>query len=208
MLALDLPGTGRSESPDHTLSIAELSDALDGWLRTLGLGRVTLVGHSFGCQVAADFAVKRPQRVDRLVLIAPTVDPTWPTVRKQLPRWVLEATRETVRIFPILFTDLVRFGLRRFWRTARAALAHDLVRLLAKVRAETLVLRGARDPFVSDGWFLRVASLLPRATTAEIPGAAHCVQLSAPGAVASLIHSFLTRVISSPQPTLELENRA
>lgn len=137
VLALDLPGTGLSERPDHTLDITEPSEVLDGWLRTLGLGRVTLVGHSFGCQVAAHVAVGRPQRVERLVLIAPY-----------------------------------------------------------------------RDPFVSHAWALRMASLLPRGSLAEVPNAAHAVHLSAPGAVASLIRSFLTKVISPAKPTLELEKRA
>jgi 2-hydroxy-6-oxonona-2,4-dienedioate hydrolase len=200
VLSPDLPGTGRSDDPRHTLGVRELSDTLETWLRTIGLGRVSIVGHSFGCQIAADLAARRPEYIDHLVLIGPTVDPKWPTVLSQIPRWLLEAFRETLSIVPIVVRDYLRYGLRRFWRTAHAALKQDLIGLLPKVRAETLVLRGARDAFVSREWMVRMASLLPHAWTAEIPRAAHAVQLSAPDEVAALVRPFLRRIVSTRCP--------
>jgi len=60
--------------------VPELSDALEKWLAVLGLGRVTFVANSFGCQVVADLAARHPERVDRLVFIGPTVDQRWKTI--------------------------------------------------------------------------------------------------------------------------------
>lgn len=197
VLALDLPGTGQSEDPRHTLSLRELSDTVGDWLKTLGLGRVAVIGHSLGCQIATDLAVRRPQHVDRLVLIGPTVDPAWNTMLKQIPRWLLEAAREPLRLLPIVFRDYLRYGLRPFWRTARAAFEQDLVSLLPRVAAETLVMRGERDAFVSRAWALQVTSLLPHAWMVEVPHAAHAAQVSRPDEVAALVRPFLRRVVST-----------
>lgn len=197
VLAPDLPGTGESEDARHILDVRELSDTIADWLKTLGLGRVAIIGHSFGCQLAADLAARRPERVDRLVLIGPTVDPMWNTMWKQVPRWLLEAARETPRIVPIVIRDYLRYGFRTFWRTAHAALAQDLQGLLPRISAETLVIRGERDAFVSHAWAARIAALLPHGWMAEIPRAAHAVQLSAPDEVAALVRPFLTRIVST-----------
>lgn len=51
-----------------------------------------------------------------------------------LGAWLDEATRETLALLPIVVRDYLRFGLRRFFHTARAALAQDFAGLLPHVR--------------------------------------------------------------------------
>ena len=46
--ALDLPGYGRSAKPRTTYGLAYFARALHGFVETLGLSRVSLVGHSLG----------------------------------------------------------------------------------------------------------------------------------------------------------------
>ncbi len=52
------------------------ADDLTAWLDTLldglGLTRTHLCGHSYGAWLAATYAVRAPQRVDRLALVDPT----------------------------------------------------------------------------------------------------------------------------------------
>jgi proline iminopeptidase len=69
----DQRGSGRSETPRDTLRLtAERHVAdLEAVRRALRLGRVTLVGHSWGCGLAALYAAAHPGTVERLVLIAP-----------------------------------------------------------------------------------------------------------------------------------------
>jgi len=191
VIAPDLPGTGKSDRPARALDVRELSDSRETWLKVLGLGRVVFVANSFGCQIVADLAVRHPQRVDRLVFIGPTVDYHWRTIAKQIPRWLIEATRESFRLFPTLIWDYLRFGLGRVLETGRFALAHGFEALLPRVGAETLVLRGERDAFVSRSWMARISRLLPHAIAREIPGAPHAAHYSAPDEVADLIRSFL-----------------
>ncbi len=70
VIRCDLRGHGRSGLPNGPFSyhedIAHLLDALD-------LASAWLVGASFGGQVAVDFCLAHPQRVDGLILIAPTI---------------------------------------------------------------------------------------------------------------------------------------
>jgi 2-hydroxy-6-oxonona-2,4-dienedioate hydrolase len=187
VFAPDLPGSGRSEKPAHALDIQELATALLRWMDAIGLERASFLGHSMGCQVVVELACAARDRVDRLVLIGPTVDPRWRSPMKQIPRWLLEATREPLSIMPILIRDYFIFGPLRFLRTGRFAIADRLEEKLPRMTAPTLVLRGERDAFVSQQWVERVAALLPNGRAGVVPNAAHAVPYSAPEALARLI---------------------
>jgi pimeloyl-ACP methyl ester carboxylesterase len=72
VIRLDLPGfglTGADPSGDYSdLRAVALLDAL---LSQLGVARVDVVGSSMGGRIAWRFAAERPDRVRRLVLMAP-----------------------------------------------------------------------------------------------------------------------------------------
>ncbi|MGI8469957.1 MAG: alpha/beta fold hydrolase [Pyrinomonadaceae bacterium] len=63
-------GRGAGQSPvstqptNHVADFEELLDSLD-------IEKATLFGHSIGGQIAADFTLRNPERVEKLVLIAP-----------------------------------------------------------------------------------------------------------------------------------------
>ena len=67
VFALDLRGHGGSDWPG-TYSVQLMRDDVAGALDQLGLGTVTLVGHSMGGVVAYLVAMQRPDRVERLVV--------------------------------------------------------------------------------------------------------------------------------------------
>ncbi len=69
-IALDLPGFGRSEMPLDEISIQGYARVVDRFCERLGLGEVVLVGNSMGGFIAAEVAIRRPQRVERLVLVS------------------------------------------------------------------------------------------------------------------------------------------
>ena len=69
VIALDLLGFGRSAKPHIDYTIAGFVEMLKRWLRTLDIERATLVGHSLGGWIAATFALRWPQAVDKLVLV-------------------------------------------------------------------------------------------------------------------------------------------
>lgn len=73
VVALDLPGFGQSSKPWARYGLGFFVEALGGCLDGLGLGPVSLVGHSFGGAVAIAFTLTRPARVERLALIGALV---------------------------------------------------------------------------------------------------------------------------------------
>ncbi|EKT4523182.1 alpha/beta fold hydrolase [Pseudomonas putida] len=65
----DLPGYGASDKPETTYTLDFFVEALLGLLDALDIQRCALVGNSLGGAIA--IALREPQRVARLVLMAP-----------------------------------------------------------------------------------------------------------------------------------------
>lgn len=68
VLALDLPGHGRSEGQSLP-TIEALGHWLVAALDAAGVGRATLVGHSMGSLIALEAAAAHPARVDAIALV-------------------------------------------------------------------------------------------------------------------------------------------
>jgi pimeloyl-ACP methyl ester carboxylesterase len=70
VIALDLPGFGWSPMPAHEISITNYASALDELCERLAIDAAAVVGNSMGGFIAAELAIRHPQRVERLALIA------------------------------------------------------------------------------------------------------------------------------------------
>jgi len=71
--ALDLPGYGLSAKPRTRYGLTYFARALHGFVESLGLGQVSLVGHSLGGAVAVTYALTHPARVERLALLSAVI---------------------------------------------------------------------------------------------------------------------------------------
>ena len=69
VVALDLPGFGRSQPIAGTVSLERIVDVLAAAVSTLGLGPVVVVGHSFSGPVAIRFAAAHPDAAAGVALI-------------------------------------------------------------------------------------------------------------------------------------------
>ncbi|MCP9271125.1 alpha/beta fold hydrolase [Mycolicibacterium arenosum] len=70
VIAPDLLGHGESDKPRADYSLAAFANGMRDLLTALGIDRVTVVGHSLGGGVAAQFLYQYPQFVERVVLVA------------------------------------------------------------------------------------------------------------------------------------------
>jgi pimeloyl-ACP methyl ester carboxylesterase len=191
VLAPDLPGHGLSGTPPRALDISSLAEALRGWLDVARIASAPLVANSIGCQIAVDLAVRAPARVDELVLVGPTMDPAAPTLLRQFVRLARDALHEPFGLKRAELRDYVRMGLPRIVATARLGLADPFEAKLRDVRQPVLVVRGERDPIVSQDWAERVTRLLPDGRLAVVAGAPHAAHWAAADEVARLIDEFL-----------------
>jgi 2-hydroxy-6-oxonona-2,4-dienedioate hydrolase len=189
--APDLPGFGKSARPPHALNVAGLSDALAAWIQAVGLERVVLVSNSFGCQVTVDCAVRYPERVERMVLVGPTMDPGGRPLPRLLWRWLLDTFREPPALRRALMRDYLRVNPLRAIRTFRFAYEDHIEKKLPLVRVPTLVVRGGHDPIVSQRWAEEAARLLPMGQLVVIPGEPHAAHFSAPLELARIVKPFL-----------------
>jgi pimeloyl-ACP methyl ester carboxylesterase len=90
VIAIDLPGFGDSAKPLRAgYAPAFFADTVVGLLDTLELGRVAFVGNSMGGRVALELGLSSPSRVDRLVLLAPSLawlrDRPWARLLRFVP---------------------------------------------------------------------------------------------------------------------------
>ncbi|MGW4635433.1 alpha/beta fold hydrolase [Nocardia sp. NPDC004415] len=185
-LVADLPGVGRSAS--STLSIGEWTEELLAPVRT----RPVLVGHSLGTWAAVEFALRHPERVSRLVLIAPAF------LQQQAVWWLgTPVTAEVVKRMPLAMfaaqlgvpvgpavesaaANLRRPGVaRRTFAALRRAGASraELAEKLARVTVPVDIIVGADDP-------------LTEATDHPvhiIDGTGHYPQLTHPAQLAAIV---------------------
>ena len=122
--APDLPGHGKSDTPPEALDVPRLADTLIAWMDAVGIRRASVVANSMGCQTAADAALRYPGRIDRLVLIGPTVDPAGRSVWQLFCRLVASSPFERLSLIGLLVRDYGRMGPRlaaefRFMRRDR-----------------------------------------------------------------------------------------
>ena len=95
VLAVDLPGHGRSGGPPAA-SVEDAAEWLLALLDAAGVSRAALVGHSMGSLIALEAAARAPQRIDRLALIATAY-----------PMKVSDALLATAREQPLKAIDMV-----------------------------------------------------------------------------------------------------
>lgn len=191
----DLPGFGLTERPGRAYDVPRHTAFLAEWLAAYRVGPVCLLGHSFGAEVAAALAARRPDLVRALVLAGPTSDPAARSRRGQIGRWLVDTLREAKWQAPILLRDVLDARPWRVFATLSHSVRNRIEADLVRVTVPTLVLTGARDPVVPAGWRADAARLVPDARTAAVPGAAHNVATTAPGPVADAIRGLLTPVL-------------
>lgn len=71
VIAVDLPGYGKSDKGYYQFSLPFYATVLKELLDELNINKATFVGHSMGGQIAMITSLLFPERVDRLVLISP-----------------------------------------------------------------------------------------------------------------------------------------
>lgn len=69
VIAVDLPGFGRSDKPDAPYAVPWFAGVLLDLLDTLQIERVALAGHSLGAVTSHWLVLEQPARIDRLALL-------------------------------------------------------------------------------------------------------------------------------------------
>jgi pimeloyl-ACP methyl ester carboxylesterase len=203
------PGFGGSTGGERMESIEDLVFHYLDWIEAVGLAGkpLTLVGNSFGGWIAAELAVRYPQLVERLCLIAAAglwIDETPPAelFGNDPPRLAeilfanldhpLAAMMRAVSDVSQLPEDVILRQFRAMEALARVAwnpYFHDpkLEGRLGRVRARTTVVWGQEDRFFPLEYGQRYAERIAGAELVVVPKAGHLVILERPEAVAQAL---------------------
>ncbi len=139
VFAPDTRGHGQTPRGEGAFTIRRFADDLAGFMDRHGLSRAHLLGFSDGANIAMCFALKYPERVDKLILNGGNLTPRGVKARYQLP---IEIGYYAARLFS--------------GKDERAKAKAELLGLmvndpflspheLAGIRAQTLVIAGTRD---------------------------------------------------------------
>ncbi|WP_424971822.1 alpha/beta fold hydrolase [Dinoroseobacter sp. S76] len=211
VIALDLPGHGGSAPlagvpglPDY---VAWLSDVVSA----IGLGRVSLAGHSMGALIATGFAVTRPDVVRRVALLNGTYR-RGPAARQaviaraaQIRAGHMDLETPLERWFgQDPSTDHLRAQVRSWlaavdpkgYGDAYAAFAEgDAVYAdrLGQFPGPLLALTGADDPNSTPAMSRAMAQAAPQGRAVILEGARHMANLTAPAAVNDALADWLAQ---------------
>ena len=184
---IDLSGYGSAPKPHRTVTIREHAEVVAGVLEQCAIAEPVLVGHSMGCQVVTELAAINPELSDRVVLIAPTINPAERSFAWASFRLAQDIAREPFRANLAVGTDyFFRCGPAYFVRQLPQLLGDRIEERLPGIAARTLVIVGDRDPVVPRAWADEVARLLPNAQLAVVNGP-HVVMFTDAPHVARLI---------------------
>ncbi|KZE88713.1 alpha/beta fold hydrolase [Microbacterium sp. TNHR37B] len=172
VIAIDQPGYGEAPEPPRTPTIERTADLVAAYLRKVSRGPVVLIGHSMGTQVATEVAVRHPQTVKRLVLVAPTVDRHHRHALSQLARLGIDLLGESPKVLLLGAREYLRAG-PHLRRKMTAMLTHRPEEAYPRVEAPTLVIRGERDRVSTVRWCAEVAAALPDSRHFTVLGHGH-----------------------------------
>lgn len=202
----EVPAPAELTREHHARDLCSVQDAL-------GVQRCHVVGFSHGSRVAIAHALRFPERVDRLVLVAPSGGLTparrlvvegWRDVaehlgpealaRQSIP-WILSDAYVNAHAAEIPM--MVKAAVRRNQKEGTLAMLNGLLRdpgtedELAGITAPTLVLGGALDRFAGPEHVERLAARIPNGRVALIQNAGHTVSIETPDRFFELVDAFL-----------------
>jgi 3-oxoadipate enol-lactonase len=211
----DNRGSGCSDRPAGSFSVADMVGDVAAILDAAGIRRAHVLGASLGGMVAQELAITRPERVDGLVLACTT--PGWPfaypmpapsmrliaataslTADAALRRHTANAlSARTAQHRPELVDRLLKLqgsrpvatGLLSAQAAAGARYAGQLRQ--ARIRARTLILHGGADTVVDPRNAKLLAARIPGAQLVILPDLGHLLFWEDPDGFADTVTSFL-----------------
>ncbi|MFV3127721.1 alpha/beta fold hydrolase [Niveispirillum sp. KHB5.9] len=219
VIRYDLAGHGLT-GPDPAGIYGPERDAvqLKALLDALKVDKAVLAGNSLGGQIAWHFAAANPDRVEKLVLVAPGGYPlpglgfeqkvVLPDAAKMLPYSlkpdVLKARIGGLYGDPARFTPQMLDTYYHSWLSpgvrpaqlarASAYLLHDPTSMLATIQAPTLLLWGEKDRLVAFATTpQKFQAAMPNTKLVSFPDLGHMPQEEDPAATVAAVREFLAQ---------------
>ena len=183
VIALDTRGHGKSPRGSAPFTIGQFARDLRDFMDAQGIDKASLLGFSDGGNIALTFALKWPQRVDRLILNGANLDPSGVKPSVQIPivlGYGLAAALAPLSPRAGRKAELLRLMVRE---------PHIRPAKLGGVAAPTLVIAGTHD-MIREKHTRLIAQSLPNARLEIIPGD-HFIARTNPEGFRRAVEAFL-----------------
>jgi pimeloyl-ACP methyl ester carboxylesterase len=208
VIALDQIGFGQSDKPLVNYNHGLLAEFLAEFIKTTGVGKATLVGHSMGGFVAVYAAVHHPDVVERLVLVDGGGLVTAPRSAHLIQIQNGTTLAETREYFELMFYDksrvtdeMVRDNFVRRLQVAytigkmQEARAKGLATVseaeARKISAPTLILWGKQDRLLDPSDAAQLDRVIPNSRAVLIEACGHLPQIEQRDLFNKLVREFL-----------------
>lgn len=217
VVAFDNRDVGRSSQASGPYTIADMADDVAGLMDGLHLDHAHMLGLSMGAMIAQEFALRYPNRLDKLILSGTGAatgrakfDPitVWNFVKQHDPEGLTFAAQQFLWLFS---TDFLRnhqavdqtlamlgsnpnpVSPEAYSRQTSAYVQHDSLDRVGKIKAPTLVITGERDRLTPPWIGRELADAIPGAKFQLIdgPGSSHVLPLERPEDFNKIVLSFL-----------------
>lgn len=201
VVALDLPGHGKSAPEQGPLSAQDVFEGVDAFAAAEAPGGpLTLVGNSMGGWMALRVAHARPRAVAHVILVngaAVTGDDhgvsLLPRTRAEAARSLSALTGPRTPMAPaFVLDDLVRRApASPLARIMAAPLGPTLDGRLGEIQVPVTLVWGEADRLLDLAYARRVAASLPRARLLTLPGCGHIPQRECPDRLVAALSQAL-----------------
>ncbi len=145
---LDLPGFGSMHRFYYRFVLDDMADWLLAWMAAMDIAYASLIGHSMGGYICLQVAARQPEKVRRLVLVAPAGLPHKKNIFGYAFPLTLAVHYAAPTFLPILFYDALRTGPLTFLSATSNLLRKDLHGILKSIITPTLLVWGVNDALV------------------------------------------------------------
>ena len=219
VVAFDLRGYGESDKPPR-ISLEEHLNDLDKIIEELSIekSKAFLIGHSYGCIVALEYAVRN--NIAGLALIGPVAEfkadfmdkIIWylpPLVWKKL---FFTMNPLTIRLYRKMFfspstddkvfNDFVKDNKEyieglppHVYRYTKYLVGYKVGEETSKINTPTLIIVGEDDKVTPPTHATKIHSLIKNSILKIIPGAGHLILYEKPNEINNLIEEFIDNII-------------
>lgn len=205
VIALDLPGYGKSDKPKADYSVEYQAGAVKEFIEALGVDKVTLAGNSSGGWIAALVALDSPDKVSRLVLVdsaglrheaAQNAVPLNPATREEEKALLLALFSDKAKVTDALVSE--QWDYRKDIRSTDQATIESfktkapfLDSRLRDIKVPTLIIWGKQDLLVPLDTAERFAKGIRGSKLIVIDNAGHLPQVEQPKAFTRAVKVFV-----------------
>ncbi|EFH88116.1 alpha/beta fold hydrolase [Ktedonobacter racemifer] len=177
---IDLPGFGTMRRLARQFTLANATTWLLAWMKAVGIERAHLVGHSMGGYICMHLAATYPERVMRMILVSPAVQPQFHSILGYMRPLILSTRYVRPTFLPLLLYDALRAGPRLLLRTTHDLILLDLNEELSIICQPTLLVWGEHDIVIPLTTGIQLLQTLPNAQLLILQKAGHVSMFDRP----------------------------